>query len=142
MPTTADTVPKRAVKNLAMLESSYLVHPTEDQATGALQFGVELAQHMRVVWKFRREDYKDEQIPWNVLAANATLACSRTVAVYGKATLRTATGDIIFEGDSDDVYILAPDGSYMCKVYNSMFQSIIIALAASLAPFQKRDRDE
>jgi hypothetical protein len=123
----------------AMMESTFLVHRC-DSPDGTLLFGVELAENVRVLWKFRREDYKDGPEPWTVQAASAVLRCSRTLSISGKAELTTAGGAVIFETSGDNVLISGL--GYIGKLYMSLFASILIALADALAPFQKRDQDE
>jgi hypothetical protein len=123
----------------AMMASTFLVHRC-DSPDGTLLFGVELAENVRVMWKFQHEDYKDGPEPWTVRAASAVLRCFRTLSISGKAELATAGGAVTFETSGNNVLVSGP--GYVGKLYMSLFASILIALSDALAPFQKRDQDE
>jgi hypothetical protein len=62
------------------------------------------------------------------------MGCYRQYSAQGHAVLRTAAGCVAFENVAGDVYVRGPADSYVCKLYKSLFQSIIIALATSAAP--------
>ncbi len=135
---------KEAVKDMmVMMESPQLVRQIESPGCTRL-FGIELAQNMRAMWKFRREDYEnheDSVTPWVVLAANSVLESARQLSIHGQARMKTANGAVVFTAIEGDVYMRGPDSSYVCKVYMALFHSITVSLANLLAPFQKREQD-
>lgn len=136
--TTAEIV-KQVDKDLEAINSTYLVHRC-DSPDGTLLFGVGLSQNMRAMWLFKREDYKVSTTPWTVQAANDVLDCSHYLSIHGRSELRLANGSIVFEKSQGDICVRGPN--YCCKLYESLFVSVIIATADALAPLQARERDE